>query len=116
MIFGGACAAACFGHAQVSEAGEAAKLPGGGLDAVLARAEAALRDGRLAAAANALEQAAGGTAAAPAAGKWARGARARAAADQAAALLQVQLPALLAILMRRMSPGLSYVQVPGICI
>lgn len=77
----------------MSEAGEAAKLPGGGLDAALARAEGALRDGRLAAAADGLEQAAAGTAAAPVAREWARGARGRAAADQAAALLQVQLPA-----------------------
>ena len=65
-------------------------LPGGGLDAELARAQAALQAGRLAAAADALEAAAAGTAAAPVAADWARAARARAAADQAAALLQAR--------------------------
>lgn len=65
-------------------------LPGGGLDAELARAQAALQAGRLAAAADALEAAAVGTAAAPVATDWARAARARAAADQAAALLQAR--------------------------
>jgi len=74
----------------VSEEGEAAALPGGGLDAELARAGAALRAGALAAAADALEASAARTAAAPAAAEWAGAARARAAADQAAALLQVR--------------------------
>jgi hypothetical protein len=80
------------GARQVSEEGEAAALPGGGLDAELARAGGALRAGALAAAADALEAAAARTAAAPAAAEWAGAARARAAADQAAALLQVRRP------------------------
>jgi hypothetical protein len=76
----------------------ASALPGGGVDRALAAAQARLAAGDLLAAARGLEGAAAGTAAAPAVAGWVRAARRRAAAEQAAALLEAHAAALTASL------------------
>ncbi len=63
-------------------------LGGGGVSAAKARAQVALASGRLQTAAQELEEAVAGSAAAPVVGDWARSARARAVADQALAMVQ----------------------------
>ena len=66
----------------------AEKIPGGGIDAELAGVEAELVQGKLEGAAGKLEKAVQGTAAAEAVKDWIAAARARAAVEQAAAVVE----------------------------
>lgn len=76
--------------------GERQALAHGGVDGALAVAESHLAAGRPAAAAAVLEAGTRGTAAAAAVAAWCEEARARAAADQALALLRAQAASLAA--------------------
>lgn len=66
----------------------ASTMPGGGIDAALARVKAELVDGKLEGAAGKLEKAVQGTAAEAAVADWVAAARARAAVEQAAAVVE----------------------------
>ncbi len=71
----------------------AAQLPGGGIDARLAAAQQQLVDGQLLEAAEQLEAAVAGTAAAGAVQGWTAAVRARVTAEQLAALLEAHAAA-----------------------
>ncbi len=84
---------------QVSERGPlAAKLPGGGIDKSLAVVQSELTNGQLLKAAEDLEQAVRGTAAAAEVTAWVQHVRERVLAEQTAALLQAHASALTASL------------------
>ncbi len=84
---------------QLPERGSlAGQIPGGGIDASLAVVQGELVDGKLLKAAEDLETAVKGTAAAPEVSSWVQQVRARVLAEQTAALLQAHASAITASL------------------